>query len=220
MKYLIITLLFLIPLVGIAQNTIVLTEEEYNSLVRKAENPTCPKPPKEPTLAKNGFSLRLGGGANYMYGSDIDANSDFNGDYISWYGEGMLGYVFNSDQKGMGNTLGAFVSVGNTNENSIQKYLNNSEIEQTALGESQNLYYKLEFGGVLFQTVRISTGAGYQEYMIANDRDTKTAYYYSSTAGLQVGGRFLKVALDVNFMYGRDLGQTIIRPSAGLVLQL
>lgn len=209
-------------------NTVILNEEEYNELLKKAntECPTCPEPEiiyqekeKKTIASKKGFSLRVGGGVNYMYGADNGTNEGFDSDFISWYAEGMFGYVVNYDQKGLGTVMGAFINVGNTNENSIQKFLDDGVTGETATNNSENLYYQVELGAVLFETVRISSGTGYQVFKDGSNND-KEIYYYSTTGGLHLGKRYIKLTLDLNFLYGRDLQQTVLRPMVGVTFQL
>lgn len=243
MKYLPLILLVFVSNVLLAQeqpnaplpeerpNTVILNEDEYNELLNRANNPecpTCPPPeiiyeeverPKRNVASKKGLSLRLGGGVNYMYGADNSTNEEFTSDHISWYAEGMLGYVVNYDQKGLGTVMGAFVNVGNTNDNSIQKFLDDGLAGGTANNSSDNMYYQVELGAVLFETIRISSGSGYQTFRDAANNEQEV-YYYSTTGGVHLGKRFVKLTLDLNFLYGRDLEQTVLRPMVGVTFQL
>jgi len=197
-----------------SSNSIVLTEEEYDKLLQRKAEASCSSEKEIVNKPNTGrITLSVGGGINYMYGKDIDANADFDNDYLSWYGEGVLGYKVNTNQ------IGLFLSIGNTNKQGIQKFLEEGSIGNNSQGLSQNLYYKLEAGAVLLNTFRISTGSGYQEFRDASDTD-KSVYYYSTTTGLHIGQRNFKVALDLNFMYGRELEKTILRPSIGVMFQL
>ena len=202
--------------------TIILTETEYQDLLKKSQScPTTSASIEEERVrkSKRGLSLRLGGGVNYMYGRDAERNESFDSDYTSWYGKAMLGYVANQDQKGAGTVLGAFAVVGNTSKNSIQKFLDEGAVNETAAGDSQNLFYQVELGAILFQSLRISSGAGYQEFQDASNTEQKVNYY-STTGGLQMGSRYMKLTLDVNFMYGRDVEGTVLRPMVGISFQL
>ena len=121
--FIVIFILFANAVLAQEGRTIILTENEYQELVRKSQScPTStPAAIEEERIrkSKRGFSLRLGGGMNYMYGVDTKSNETFSTDHTSWYGKAMLGYVANSDQQGLGTVLGAFVVVGNTSKNSI-----------------------------------------------------------------------------------------------------
>ncbi|MGF1532183.1 MAG: hypothetical protein ACFCUI_00640 [Bernardetiaceae bacterium] len=200
-----------------ANRSVVLTEAEYTNLLMRAESPDCRA---RMGNAKRGLMLRLGGGLGYFYGADNAANQSFSSSYGDWFAEGMIGYVFNYDGTGLGTGMGVFVRGGNQNTSSIQKFLEDGKTGKTAdQNEAENRYYQAELGVLLFETIRLSTGAGYQEF-VDNANANQQVNYYSSTAGLHVGSRFFKVVFDVNFMYGRGLSQTLIRPSLGLMLQL
>lgn len=208
-------------------NTVILSEKDYEELVNRANNPNCPTCPKvsevrvkdtTTRLSKKGISLRVGGGINYMYGADTDNNDSFDSDFVSWYGEGMIGYVVNYNQKGLGTVLGAFISIGNSNKAGIQKFLDDSEISETA-DEDENMYYQAELGAVLFETIRISTGTGYQNFKNTSG-DNKEVYYYSTTTGLEFGSRYMKFSANISFLYGRDIQGTILRPTLGIIFQL
>lgn len=240
MKYLPLLLLVFVSNILLAQtesprfptqppNTVILDEKEYNELLEKVNNPNCPicpeteiiyeERPKRDIASKKGLSLRLGGGINYMYGADNGTNEEFDSDYISWYAEGMLGYVVNNDQEGLGTVMGAFVNVGNTNENSIQKFLDDGATGETATKNAENMYYQVELGAILFETIRISSGSGYQVFRDGANNEQEV-YYYSTTGGIHLGKRYVKLTLDLNFLYGRDLDQTILRPMDGVTFQL
>jgi hypothetical protein len=223
--YLFIAIFMLFANAVLAQEgrTIILTESEYQELLRKSQSCPISTPAaieeERVRKSKSGFSLRLGGGMNYMYGIDTKNNETFSTDHASWYGKAMLGYVANADQKGAGTVLGAFVVVGNTSKNSIQKFLDEGVTNETATPASQNLFYQAELGAILFQTLRISSGAGYQEFQDASNNEQKVNYY-STTGGLQLGSRYMKLTFDVNFLYGRDLEETVLRPMVGISFQL
>ncbi|MEM6300074.1 MAG: hypothetical protein AAF740_15415, partial [Bacteroidota bacterium] len=174
---------------------------------------------EERRKAKRGLTLRIGGGLNYMYGVDAARNENFESDFVDWYALGMLGYTANENQTGKGTFIGAFVTVGNTTERGITKFLEDSNTGRTADAEiADNRFYQAELGIVFFETLRLSTGTGYQSYTL--DNDEKRLFYYSTTGGLQFGGRFIKLTADINFLYGRQLEATILRPTVGLLLQL
>ncbi len=205
--------------------TIMLTEEEYLELKSKAENPSCPA--QQATLVrrgdirgKKGAVIRLGGGISYLYGADKDANSTISSSFTNWYVEGMLGYTINSDQQGLGTLVGGFVNAGNFTQESLEKVINDGEAGLTIdTQDRDHRYYQGEVGFIFFETIRLSTGAGIQEY-VDNTGENQQFNYYSTTAGLHFGARYFKVVVDVNFMYGRQLKERIYRPMVGIMFQL
>ncbi len=92
-------------------------------------------------------------------------------------------------------------------------------INEGMVYEEQNLYYNVEGGVIIAEVLRISSGMGFQEYASLTS-DMNRAAYYSTTAGLHLGSRNFKLLIEANFMYGRNLLETIIRPHIGLGIRL
>lgn len=210
-----------------APTTIILSEEEYLILKEKAENPICPAKAsqtqniiRKDKKGKSGVVLRLGGGVNYLYGADLPENETIEMDRVTWYLEGMLGYTLNYDRRGLGTAIGAFFNTGNFNQLTLQKLIDDG---QTGLSienaERDNRYGQVELGMIFFETIRLSTGAGLQEY-VDTAGDSQRFNYYSTTAGLHFGARYFKIVVDVNFMYGRKINDTVMRPMVGIMFQL
>lgn len=195
----------------------VINKSEYFDLVEQAKKADKKSYIK---VGKTGLSLRLSGGLNYMYGSDNSDNKTFGANRLSWYGEGMLGYVIDSENRNFATVVGAFVQIGNTGENNIERMLADAQVTELPATETgQNLYYNLEFGTILFETIRLSSGTGFQRFdNLAGNKSS--AFYYSTTTGLQLDLPYVKLSVDLNFMYGRDFKQTVLRPLAGVILKL
>lgn len=206
--------------------TIMLTEEEYLILKQKAENPSCPKVEQRiitrgDVRGKKGIVLRLGGGISYLYGADgNDANNTISSSYGNWYLEGMMGYTLNSDRQGLGTQFGVFANAGNLTQESVDRLLGDGQTGFTTDGQDrENRYYQGEAGFILFETIRLSTGFGMQEF-VNNAGEDQQLNYYSTTAGIHFGARYFKVVVDVNMIYGRDVEERVYRPMIGIMFQL
>jgi hypothetical protein len=212
-----------------AQKTFLLTEQEMEKL-RNEKDCNCP-PVKEqvvirevPVVANQGgrLSLLLSGGGNYLYGADIADKSTFEADYLSWQAELMLGVTYGGGKIGKGSTFGAFLRGGNTTRQGVERFLQETDIVGGVFERAeQNIFANLEAGAILFELIRVSTGLGFQEYKNL-DESLQRINYYSTTAGLHLGSKNVKLIIELNFMYGRDLGNsnTMIRPMAGLGIKL
>ena len=190
---------------------------------KKAENPVCPKAPVTDVTEMSGGNrivFRLGGGLQYVYGADTRDNQRLNPDRISWYGEGMLGYALNSDRQGLRTLLAAFVNIGNSNQLMLEKIIDDGGTGITPENrELDNRYGQVEIGVLFFETIRLSAGAGMQEYRDPSG-SLQDFQYYSSTAGLSFGTPYFKVVADLNLMYGREMDTPVVRPMIGLAFQL
>jgi hypothetical protein len=163
--------------------------------------------------------LMIGGGANYLYGTESSANEEYDNTLISWQGNVMIGYQYVA-QRGRGSTIGVFGIGGNTPERSMLRILDQAGIVATTLkaNEDNNYYYQVEGGVILFNIIRASTGMGFQNYK-DNADENQTIMYYSTTVGLHLPLGPVRITLDVNQMYGRDFNKTLYRPVAGLMFQ-
>jgi hypothetical protein len=163
--------------------------------------------------------LMIGGGANYLYGTESSVNEDYDNTLISWQGNLTLGYQYHA-QKGRGSTIGIFGMAGNTPERSMLKILDQAGIVASTLKakEDNNYYYQVEGGVILFNIIRASTGVGFQNYKDNADKD-QTIAYYSTTLGLHIPLGAVRLTLDINQMYGRDFNKTLYRPVGGLMIQ-
>ena len=189
---------------------------QQENTLNKRQDCSSPKERKSET----GVTLNIGGGVNYMYGADSFTNEKFDNDFLSWKGNILLGYTYNANEKGKGSTIGLFGTIGNTAEKSLTKIFSDGGISETLnVGEDNNRFYNVEAGVIFFEIFRASTGMGRQDYT-NNIQERKNFMYYSTTLGIHIPLRGLKISLDLNQMYGRDLGKTILRPMAGLYFQL
>lgn len=227
MKFLLLIFaIFVFSLTVFGQNSgRIYTEEEVRQAIQEAkENCDCPDqtPPTRAAITSGSadpgyFTIMLFGGLNYMYGTE---NSDlsFNRDFIGWAGEIMLGYSYRNSSGGDGSSFGLFVQAGELNIPSLERLITEGGINKAFSNEDNNIFYNIEGGIIIAGFLRISTGLGFQEYETESS-NLNRINYYSTTPGILVGSKNVKLSINLNFMYGRNLNQTIYKPSAGLAIK-
>lgn len=221
LRKLLIALFLLSPCLAFTQSSgRIYTDEDIEKIIQQ-EKENCPETKERILVQDQGssgkISLMIAGGINYMHGA-INDDPGLDSDLANWQGEVMLGYSYVTS-KGGGSTLGVFGRVGNTSSDGLDKLNSDALINESLVADEQNLYYNIEGGVIIAEVLRISTGMGFQEYQ-SQTSDMNRAAYYSTTAGLHIGSKNFKLMIDANFMYGRDLQETIIRPNIGLGIRL
>jgi len=205
------------------KSTKIYTDKDIEQVI--AENPelcNCPEPKSQVVVAESPrsekLSFMISGGLNYFYGTGTSEISNVDQELGSWYGEVMLGYSYFNSKGKAATTLGVFGKVGNTTASALEKLWVESQLDGELNAEERNTYYSIEAGAILFQFLRLSTGMGRQEYRDPAN-ELQDLVYYSTTAGIQLGTQTVRLLLDVNMAYGRELPETMIRPHLGVGLQ-
>jgi hypothetical protein len=218
-----ICLFFMASSGAMAQNGRTLTDEDIETIIRATQNNMqCPEPTERVVYRNQGstakLSIMLAGGLNYMQGA-YSRDFNFESNRVSWHGELMLGYSYVTPSGNGGSTLGLFGRIGNTSADALERFNIDAGIDENMMYNADNYFLNIEGGAILLEVFRISTGIGVQEYATATS-DVNRAFYYSTTAGLHLGTRNFKFLIEANFNYGRNIGQTIVRPQVGLGIRL
>jgi hypothetical protein len=164
------------------------------------------------------YTLMLGGGLNYLHGSD-DKEFSFDPDLLGWDGEFMIGYTYYNYSGNDGASIGIFFRGGVLPYVSLEKLITEGGLVESLSSKDNNIFYNIEGGVLLGSFFRISTGLGFQEYE-SGSGDLRRIVYYSTTPGIMIGSGTIKLLVYLNLMYGRDLQQTIYKPGIGLILKL
>ncbi len=172
--------------------------------------------------------VQLGGSVNYYLGPGSESFDNFSNDYLNWQLDGLVGLKLVEGRDNRRTYLGVYGGAGFLNRATINAMLQDQNL--TLVNETEqrryNLNYQWEVGILVAEMLRISTGSGtqyFQSQMITDGTGNPTERdhlnYYSSTAGVQLKLGVIAWTINCNFLYGKDLDKTIIRPSTGLVLK-
>lgn len=162
-----------------------------------------------------GLAFELGASVNYYHGRTSEQFDDIQSERLNWQANGMLGLRFNKKGIRNGNIVGLFGTYGTATDRVVAAMLTDQNIPILDLSDKKfNNFYNIEAGVVMADFLRVSTGAGRLDYEDVFTGD-ESLYYLSSTAGLMIRLGAVRWNIDCNFMYGRDFGNTVIRPSTG-----
>lgn len=205
---------FLLPSVVAAQySPVTYTEEE----IRQANYSPAVQEHNNGSRHSGAFTILISGNLNYLYGRE-DNDYSFDADYIDWHAEAMFGYGYRNPAGNEEASFGIFIRGGAIQEPSLERIIADGNVEAVSSPEQENIFYQVEGGVVIAGLVRVSTGLGFQEYV--NEMEAlKRIHYYSTTTGLLIGSKNVKLSIDLNLMYGRDLSKTVYRPGLGLALK-
>ena len=123
--------------------------------------------------------------------------------------------------------IAGFGSFGMNNDATVKQIFDDQKYITTALDQnSNNNVYSIEGGLLIGEVFRVSTGVGQQIFnkqtlLSDNGVNFQTTYlkYNSTTVGFNFNVSAVSIIVDCNFQYGQDYTQTIIVPSAGLMLR-
>ena len=176
----------------------------------------------------NGIAISLGASANYYYGPGDRNFSEFEDDRLNYQLNGMLGLTIARDNNDRRTMIAGFGSFGINNAKTVERIFEDQGYITTALNQnSANNFYQLEGGLLVAEVFRISTGVGQQVFnkqAIASTSDgielqATSLKYNSTTVGFNFNVSAVAIIISCSFNYGQDYTQTVVNPSAGLMLR-
>ena len=168
---------------------------------------------------EKGFILLIGPAVTYYKGPGSQDITPLMEERVNWQANGQLGYVFNSNNVGRGNTLAVFATAGLMNKYSLNQLFVDQNLDPTVLTDRKsNVFYQLEAGMYIGEILRLSSGIGRQQYYISED-ETKSLHYLSSTVGLSLSLGVINWVIDFNWVYGKDFSNLVLKPSTGILVK-
>ena len=176
---------------------------------------------------RGGIAVSVGAVVNYYYGPGDRNFGKFENDRVNWQLNGMLGLTIARDKNDRRTMLAAFGGFGFNNAKTINRIFDDQGYITTATDQSAlNNSYQLEGGLFISEIIRISTGVGQQIFnkqVIASsggiDINATSLKYNSTTVGFNFNVGAIGLLINCNFNYGQDYNNTVINPSAGLMLR-
>jgi hypothetical protein len=173
------------------------------------------------------LAVELGASVNYYYGQPSRNFDKFENDRVNWQLNGMLGITLARDRQQRRTMIAAFGAFGFNNDVTLTNVLADQKYSTTASGQSSgNNFYQLEGGLIIADVIRISTGAGQQNFTSQNLVSSNgvllnatSLKYNSTTVGFQFNLGPVVWTINCNFNYGQDYNKTIINPNTGLMLK-
>ncbi len=184
---------------------------------------------EDKTNSKSSVGLALGATINYYYGPGDRNFGDYESERVNWQANGMLGISLSTDKSGRRTMLAGFGALGFNNASTLSKILADQNYLTTSTRQrNSNNFYQLEGGLLIAEMFRISTGVGQQNFdnqNLVNSNGTvmlnqKSLQYNSTTVGFNINVTNVAIAINCNFMSGKDFYKTVITPSAGLMIKL
>lgn len=175
----------------------------------------------------NGIVISVGAAANYYYGPGDLNFGNYDHNRQNWQLNGMLGLTIARDHNSRRTMLAGFGSFGINNAATVENIFGDQNYITSALNQnSSNNFYQLEGGLLIAEVFRISTGVGQQIFnkqAIASSNGIQfqatSLKYNSTTVGFNLKVGVVAIIINCNFEYGQDYTNTVIVPSAGLMLQ-
>ncbi|MEO6546631.1 MAG: hypothetical protein ABIN94_01475 [Ferruginibacter sp.] len=177
---------------------------------------------------RSALAVSVGAGVDYYYGPGDQNFGKFNTDRVNWQANTMVGIVLGRSRSNSRTILGAFGSVGFNNATTMKQIFDDQQYVTTAVNQdNSNNSFQLEGGILIADILRVSTGIGQQNFAsqsIASINgiqfNSKLLKYNSSTVALHYKLGLASLIISCNFNYGKDYNKTVIKPSAGLMLNL
>ena len=177
---------------------------------------------------KSALAVSVGAGLDYYYGPGDQNFGKFNTDRVNIQGNAMVGFVLGRSESNKRTILGAFGSVGFNNATTLKQIFDDQKYISTAVSQdNSNNSFQVEGGLLIADVLRVSTGVGQQNYATQSlaslngiKLNSNSLKYNSTTVALHYKVSLVSLIISCNFNYGKDYSKTIIKPSAGLALNL
>jgi len=161
------------------------------------------------------ISLRIGGGPYYHYGK-VEFPKLVSLKFISFQGEGMLGYNFKTEHWPI-HTFAFFARRGITNKHIDPMIISHQELIPLDydLQENFNIFEEYEVGLLIGRWFRLSGGIGHQ-YLYTLNNNMASFSYYTFTSGFCFGSRVSRLSLNFTAAGGNDFQDIHFRLYTGI----
>ncbi len=166
--------------------------------------------------------FRLGGAANYYYGTNNGSGNELNfqKNRLSFELNAALGIQTFNEKNNPKNTFAMFGRIGILSENILNDYLTDQDLSfDIDSSKDFNDFQELEVGVIVQQAFRLSFGYGWLNFYNTTHKP-ETLRYYCMTTGFSIPFGSLVWNIYLTAMGGKDFNKFVFRPSTGLTIQL
>lgn len=170
--------------------------------------------PKIPEANPSFLSFRIGGGIAYYQGDATKNPEHWTLDEPIPTARVSLGFTLTQSY-----ALDFHLTAGSTEFSSL-RHLLGDQGHPGVINRSKDFYpfWEYELGVLLLRFIRLSAGAGTQEFTSLNHATRQQLQYYTTSAGFELQLGTIGFELSATMMFGEDYKRRVLKTTAGVML--